>query len=914
MFAEPKRTTIARPKPLKNFHTPSALSAGRKVDAALMFKHLSYRTKLLLWILPILVAGLVTLSLSSYWYLHSVIDRELTTSTLASTGKSAETIEHWLGMILLEPETIAATPAALAINDNFALIDNQNIYRYKLLHKKYSEMFLDIYAADRAGHYHTVTSDADGRFSFFRGDISDRGYFRSIMAGGPSQITQPLVSRTFGVPTIFVVAPIKDDQNQPLGLVGAGISLDYVRKIAESLTLGRTGYGFIIARDGTFIYHPNHDWVMKKRIGEIQDPSVLALGRAMLGGGSGSLRYTYEGVEKIAFYKPIPLAGWSVATTVPVKELFAPATQMLKYYVLVTTLLTLLITGTIILASGHMTRPLLKLASHAARIGGGERLLEEVDVRSDDEVGTLAKTFNAMTERLNHTLDTLSLSERQYRTLVDNLNIGIFRIKLEPFGEWVQVNPAMLAMFNPEGMQEFLESGLADRFQYAEQRNEVIARILQHGAIRDMEVTLRRVDGKQMECHLVASAQEDANGRVNWIDGVLEDISERRRLEEQLRQSQKMEAIGNLAGGIAHDFNNLLTAIIGYTNLSSELASGGSTLKGFLDKILEASQDAAKLTRGLLTMSRKQVVALMPIDLNATVRKVDDLMTRIIGEDIEFKISYCRNPLIIRGDASQMEQVLMNLLANARDAMPGGGQVSLATELIEIQAGNTFLPSEPGKYALISISDTGQGMDEATRQRIFEPFFTTKEIGKGTGLGLSIAYGIIKQHQGEINVYSEPGHGTTFRIYFKCIDFALAQPVPVAFAAPTTGNEMILLAEDDARVRDVYRSVLQGAGYTVIDAGDGLEAVALFKQHQGQVNLLLFDLVMPKLNGKEAFESIRALAPEIKVLFSSGYTREILSDRNLDEEGVNFLSKPATPVVLLDRVRAILDGRAATRM
>ena len=374
-----------------------------------------------------------------------------------------------------------------------------------------------------------------------------------------------------------------------------------------------------------------------------------------------------------------------------------------------------------------------------------------------------------------------------------------------------------------------------------------------------------------------------------------------------------MEAIGNLAGGIAHDFNNLLTAIIGYTSLSLEAAEGGSQLHEFLGKILQTSQDAAKLTQGLLTMSRKQVVSLMPIDLNETVRKVDHLMTRIIGEDIDFRTSCWPEPLVVLGDSHQIEQVLMNLLTNARDAMPGGGRCSVSTEQIEIKSDHAFAPSEPGQYALISVSDTGHGMDEPTRQRIFEPFFTTKEVGKGTGLGLSIAYGIIRQHHGDINVYSEPGHGTTFRIYIRCLDFRQDLAVAAPAALPARGDETILLAEDDARVGDVYRSILQGAGYQVIEARDGLEAVAKFRQSRDLIKLLLFDLVMPKMNGKDAFEAIRALAPDVKVLYSSGYTREILSGKNLDESGVNFLSKPAVPEVLLARVRAILDGAVPPR-
>jgi len=853
-----------------------------------------------------LVLGLVTLSLSAYWQVHRTLERELTRAMLDSTSKSAETINHWLGTLLIEPETIASTPAALQINQNFNLIDQQNIYRYNVLHDKYSNMFLDIYAADRNGNYHTVQYK-NNAFSFFKGNISDRDYFKTLMAGGSARITQPLVSRTTGVATIFVVAPIRNGWGQSQGLVGAGISLEYVKRVAEHLRAGKSGYGFIISKNGTFIAHPDPDWVMRKNITDLPGDSMAAFGRAMLAGGSGTFRYRFEGVDRIAFYEPIPIAGWSVATTLPVRELFAPANEMLRPFAIVTLVITLVIAGMIILAARHLTLPLLELASHAALIGSGQVAMAEVAVRSGDEIGTLAATFNGMVKRLLTTLNTLSLSERQYRTLVDNLDIGIFRSQPEPPYGFAQVNPAMLILFQGDDAQALTDLGLPGLFQHGEQWNDFRERLAAKGSVRTMEVAMGRMDGSTLWCQVTASAHCHPDGRMEWIDGVIEDITERKRLEEQLRHSQKMEAIGTLAGGIAHDFNNLLTAIIGYGTLSLEAAAPGSHQEKYINNIMGASAEASKLTRGLLTISRKAAVSLEPLDLNGTVLRVEKLMARIIGEDIDFRATYTGEAVTVLGDSSQLEQVLMNLVANARDSMPEGGRLSISTALIEIHAGPSFLASDPGKYALVTISDTGHGMDEATRQRIFEPFFTTKEVGKGTGLGLSIAYGIIKQHNGEINVYSEPSHGTTFRIYLKCIDKIPEDNQTKAKPAPAGGNETILLAEDDPRVRDLYLTILRQAGYRVLEADNGQEAIELFKQHQREVDLLLFDLVMPKLNGKEAYEQINQLAPGIKVLFSSGYTREIILNRAIAEGGVHFVSKPAAPVELLEWVRKVLD-------
>ena len=869
---------------------------------------LSFRNRLLLWVMPTLVLGLLSLSFMTYRHIHRVIESELTRSMLAATGKSAESIEYWLRTLLLEPETIAATPAALRINRDFRMIDQQNVLRYRLLREKHPDMFQDIYAANRDGDYHTVQYDPRRGYSFFKGNIRDRGYFKSIMAGGPPQITQPLISRTFKTPTLFLVAPINGVDGRPQGLIGAGISLDYVRQVAESLTAGRTGYGFILAQDGTFISHPNRAFVMARRITDLGQASVSELGRAMLSGGSGAFRYRYDGVDKIAFYQPVPMTGWSVATTLPVSELFEPATRVLKYMIVSTLLSALGVALLIMVAAQHLTRPLGVLARHAERIGAGDLAIRDLGIRSGDELGTLAAAFQGMAGQLKQTLDTLGSSERRYRSLVDNLNIGICRVGPGPGRGFLQANPAMVKLFRHDSLEAFLAVAPSALFQDPGQLAQLVRRLEREGAVRDLEVAMRRRDGSFLWCQVIATAHRAPGGRIEWIDGVVEDVSERRRLEEQLRQSQKMEAVGTLAGGIAHDFNNILTAIIGYASLSREAGAGSGQLETFLDNILAASGKAARLTQSLLAFSRKQVMSLRPINLNESVQKMEKLLRMVIGEDIELRASYAAEDLNIVADGGQIEQVLVNLAINARDAMPGGGTLSLATARVEVRAGQASQPVAPGRYALISVADSGCGMDAETRQRIFEPFFTTKETGKGTGLGLSIVYGIVKQHGGEISVESEPGAGARFRIYLKC-DPALAEPDPEDRPRlPPGGSETILLAEDDAMVREVYQAILERAGYRVITAVDGADAVARFAQAPGAIDLLMFDVVMPRMNGKEAFEAIRGRRPDLKVLFSSGYTGEIIQLEKVLEAGVRFLAKPASPVELLDTVRKTIDS------
>ncbi|MDQ5987611.1 MAG: Sensor histidine kinase RcsC [Syntrophus sp. SKADARSKE-3] len=363
-----------------------------------VLRNLSYRNKLLLWIMPLLILGLLILSTGAYWYISNLIEEELTKSMLATTGMTAENINTWFKTLMLEPETIASTPAAKAINKDFSLIDKQNIYRHKFLHDKYPDIFQDIYAANNKGEYHTVRWNGNNYYMFV-GDISSRPYFQSIMAGGTAQITPPLVSRTTGIVTIFIAAPIKDGKGRPQGLIGVGISMKYVLHVAERLKAFKTGYGIVVARDGTLVYHPRQDYVMRKKITEL-DPSTVELGKLMISGKSGMYRYTLDGQKKMAFYQPIPITGWSVATVVSEAELFAPATRMVKSLTIITLTILILAASTILMATRHLTRPLHDLAAYAQEIAVGNLAVGTLEVKSDDEIGRLAASFNNMTTHL----------------------------------------------------------------------------------------------------------------------------------------------------------------------------------------------------------------------------------------------------------------------------------------------------------------------------------------------------------------------------------------------------------------------------------------------------------------------------------------------------------------------------------
>ncbi len=403
----------------------------------------------------------------------------------------------------------------------------------------------------------------------------------------------------------------------------------------------------------------------------------------------------------------------------------------------------------------------------------------------------------------------------------------------------------------------------------------------------------------------------DESGGVSSVIETINDITEKRKLEDQLRQAQKMEAIGTLAGGVAHDFNNILTAIIGYGNILKLKMRPDDPQQAALDQILTASDRAANLTQGLLAFSRKQAIHPRPVDLNTIVRSIENLLRRLIGEDVELSVCLSGTSLIVMADPGQIEQILMNLATNARDAMPEGGSLIISSDTTEPDDGligaKEFISGR--KYACITFSDTGVGIDEETQEKIFEPFFTTKEQGKGTGLGLAIVYGIIKQHDGNINVYSEPGKGTTFKVYFPLIDAALMERQTETAAPPRGGTETILLAEDEEGVRELMRNALAGFGYRVITAADGQDALDHFAANAKMFDLAILDVIMPRKSGREVYDAMKTARPDLDVLFISGYTADIISRKGIFDEGIELLSKPLSPYALLRKIREMLDRR-----
>jgi PAS domain S-box-containing protein len=499
----------------------------------------------------------------------------------------------------------------------------------------------------------------------------------------------------------------------------------------------------------------------------------------------------------------------------------------------------------------------------------------------------------------------LRRSEEKYRDLLDNANDIILSVAAD--GSFIYVNRAWRDVLGYDGdLCDLTFWDVVDPSS-AEACEDAFRRALAGEPVPRLESTWRTKDGREVavEGSINASLRPDATPATR---GVFRDVTERKRLEQQLLQSQRMDAVGRLAGGVAHDFNNLLTVINGYCDFALQQIAASDPLRHDIEEIHRAGERAAELTRQLLAFSRRQVLQPKVVDLNAAVAGMGKMLERLIGEHIELATAPGPSLGRIMADPGQLEQVIVNLAVNARDAMPGGGKLLLETRNVELgEAYSEAHPYvEPKPYVMLSVSDTGPGMDAATRAQIFEPFFTTKE--HGTGLGLATVYGIVKQSGGSIEVYSEPGRGTTFKLYFPRTDGDAPAREQRAGAWAPGGSETVLVAEDEPRLRNLAVEILRRCGYEVLEAADGDEALRVCEGHKGPIHLVVTDVVMPKRSGRELAEQLALARPRTKVLYMSGYTDDAIVRHGVLEEGVPFIGKPFSPDALARKVRDVLDG------
>lgn len=506
----------------------------------------------------------------------------------------------------------------------------------------------------------------------------------------------------------------------------------------------------------------------------------------------------------------------------------------------------------------------------------------------------------------------LKENEKKYRLLADNTIDCIWLTDLEL--NFKYVNPAVFLMVGFT-QDEWIGSNFFEHCHPGdiEDISNISMEELKKGRESTgvtFETRLLHKNGEMVPVEITGRLLFDNDGNPEGFQGITRNISERRQLEEQLRQSQKMEAIGTLAGGIAHDFNNILQAVFGYTDLASASLSEDDPGFRYVKEIRRSAERAADLTSQLLAFGRRQILVSRDINLNDLINELLKMLKRLISEDIKFKFIPGSKPGTVQADPGQIEQVIINLCVNARDAMPAGGDLTIETEnvlIIEDYCRN-YPWTRQGRYMLLTVTDTGFGMDEDICKVIFEPFFTTKDVGKGSGLGLSTVYGIVRQHNGFVHVYSEKGRGTAFKVYLPIVDRPVEHITTTVKEKTSGGTETILVAEDDESVRRLVRHILEEAGYSVFIAGNGLEAIRIFEHHADSISLVLLDVVMPELCGREVNDKILEISPDTKILFTSGYSSNAVHTRFINDMGMQLISKPYDPDVLLREIRTAIDS------
>jgi len=552
------------------------------------------------------------------------------------------------------------------------------------------------------------------------------------------------------------------------------------------------------------------------------------------------------------------------------------------------------------LRAGNHTFGVLVVQSYHEDVRFGER---------DKEILTFVSQQLASAIDHKRHEEALRHSEARYRSLVQSAVYGIYRASVD--GRFLDVNPALIHMLGYASAEEVVRlDPQKEVFLEPSAHAHLMQEFQRTGKLDSAEVRWKKKDGGAITVRLSGRSADSMDDSEATLEIIAEDVTERRALEDQFRQAQKMEAVGRLAGGVAHDFNNLLMVVSGYTEVLLEELNESDPLLPKVQAIQQAADRATTLTRQLLAFSRKQLLELKVVDVNAIVSDMERLLRPLIGENIDLTTRLAPNVGHTRADAGQLEQVIMNLVVNAKDAMPTGGRIVIQTseeELDTLRREHTLI--QPGSYILLSVSDSGAGMDKETQSRIFEPFFTTKEKGKGTGLGLSTVYGIVKQSGGYIFANSEPGAGTAFRIYLpKVLDPSGKPGVAKQPQVVTGGSETVLLVEDEESVRELVRETLKSRGYSVMEASDGINGMKVAESFDGKIDILITDVAMPGMSGHELAKRVTAARPNIKVLFLSGYTEDAIIHEGVLDPGTAFLQKPFTLQALARKVRDVLHG------
>jgi two-component system cell cycle sensor histidine kinase/response regulator CckA len=764
----------------------------------------------------------------------------------------------------------------------------------------------------------------DGRVNF-----ADRSWFNRAVATRDFAVGEYQVGRLTGRPVLVAAVPIVNESGRVQGVVSSALDLAWLNSLAGDAQLPPGSTATMIDRNGAILArYPRHDdWIGRRAPAELL--------QAMRAAENGVAEVTgLDGVQRVTAFTSVRApgeAGLRLSVGIPREVAYAEAFAAQRRIVIAALVVVVLtLTAAWVGADLFMLRLARALVAATNRLAGGDMAVRSGLSHTRGELGDLARAFDALAAALEtrqaeriRTEEALRESDRALSTLMGNLPGMVYRCRYD--AEWtmefVSQGCRELTGYEPAdllGNRTISYGSLVHPDDHQKGLDQIDAAVRARLPFRLM-YRIRTAGGRTKWVWEQGVGVPSPDSEVRYLEGFITDITDRtnaeealRESEEQLRQAQKMEAIGRLAGGIAHDFNNLLTAILGYSDLLLARLRPGNPLSGEVEEIKRAGERGASLVRQLLAFSRKQVLAPHVLELGRVVVGMERILRRLIGEDIALDI-LTADTGCVKADPVQIEQVIINLAINARDAMPLGGRLTIETRDVELEQGDARVRAGlgPGRHVLLRITDSGTGMDAETRSHLFEPFFTTKDVGKGTGLGLSTVYGIVRQSGGHIEMDSEPGRGTVVEVYLP----AVADLVEAPTESPKTlearpGVETVLFVEDEETLRQLVRTGLERHGYTVLEAANGEEAVAICQRYPGRIDLVVSDVVMPQLGGVAIVQRLALLRPDARVLLLSGYTDAAARHGVVDLQ-TPFLHKPFTLAALLHKVREVLDATSS---
>ena len=852
-------------------------------------------------VLLLILAAAATAPLIALTVLRSVGEfhntRELTRiTTMKSAREVADEVDHYLGelnlILQVAERSVSLSPSSVAAND-----------RALQLYKRDLPAWINNLGLWRTDGVN-IGSSRDNFPIQNRYDVADRRYFREAMRTGKTSAGDPVVSRSTGEWSIAIARPLLDKSGRVQAVLSGSTML---RKLSEQMNSGpglpAGAVVTILTREGLIVARSQHG---ERWIGhDVSRDSVM---RLVIASDGGAITATdLDGVRRLSGYAPVTQAPWLVIVGIPESQSMAAPRQGLLDDALVLAATLGICLVLVLLLSARLADPITRLTTDVLALEAGD-LSRRTTVAGSRETRHLAHGFNAMAEALQRRAQSLEDARVRERALFEQNPTPMWVFDRETL-RVLDVNETALSRYG-YARAEFMALTV-DQLRHPEARSEFDATLRRGAALPQHAVGLvthRTREGAPLAVEIFASSIEFHGRHARLVLAV--DAEERERLRAQLQQSQKIESIGRLAGGVAHDFNNILTVILSSVHFAQEQVGDDGAAAPELAEIALAAQRAAALTRQLLSFARRDVITPRALDLNVVIADTDRLLRRLLGEQIELVTLPADDLWHAHADPGQIEQVIMNLAINARDAMGGHGRLIVETANVELDDayGETHPYVVPGAYVMLSVTDTGPGIPSEVAAHIFEPFYTTKNSQHGTGLGLSVCYGIARQNRGSIEVYSEAGHGATFKVYLPRTD---AVPVPEpAPTAPATarGTETILLVEDNDGVRRVSARTLRDGGFTVLEAEDGPQALALAAAFDGVIHLIVTDVVMPHMNGPLLARQLVRARPGLRVLFSSGYTVDAMVRNGEIDRGIWFLPKPHSGPALLDKVRTVLDA------